>query len=169
MRARSHLVVFRRPSVRNASLLRQARAPEGARVFRRFGVAAVDLEASQVAWMRAQPDVVDVVVNDRRRLPPVVAGPGDGAWGFAATRADRWAGPRGDGIKVAVLGTGVDAGHPWFASQRLAGERCASYVPGAGPEDGHGFGTHACGIIGGSGGAGPRLRADEREGARRRR
>ena len=61
----------------------------------------------------------------------------------------------GDGVIVAVLDTGIDAGHPAFAGRLLAGRDMVSddAVPQDGPEAGeetglaHGHGTHVSGII----------------------
>ncbi|MFE3036357.1 S8 family serine peptidase [Streptomyces canus] len=60
------------------------------------------------------------------------------------------AGYDGKGVKVAVLDTGVDAGHPDLAG-RIAGS--TSFVPGQAVQDGHGHGTHVASTIVGSGAA----------------
>ncbi|MHB9856768.1 S8 family serine peptidase [Streptomyces sp. YIM S03343] len=56
----------------------------------------------------------------------------------------------GTGVKVAVLDTGVDAGHPDLAG-RIAESR--SFVPDESVQDGHGHGTHVASTIVGSGAA----------------
>ncbi|MEV6107774.1 S8 family serine peptidase [Streptomyces sp. NPDC051940] len=56
----------------------------------------------------------------------------------------------GAGVKVAVLDTGVDAGHPDLAG-RIAGS--VSFVPDQAVRDGHGHGTHVASTIVGSGAA----------------
>ncbi|MFE6974030.1 S8 family serine peptidase [Streptomyces sp. NPDC057682] len=59
-------------------------------------------------------------------------------------------GYRGDGVKVAVLDTGIDLAHPDLAD-RVAGAK--SFVPGQDVQDGRGHGTHVAGIVAGSGAA----------------
>ncbi|WP_328224203.1 S8 family serine peptidase [Streptomyces sp. NBC_00310] len=56
----------------------------------------------------------------------------------------------GKGVKVAVLDTGVDSGHPDLAG-RVAESR--SFVPDQEVQDGHGHGTHVASTIVGSGAA----------------
>lgn len=65
----------------------------------------------------------------------------DLTWGIQATRADAstWS---GQGIAVAVLDTGFDAGHPDFGGRSVTMQ---SFVPGESAQDGHGHGTHCIG------------------------
>lgn len=126
------------------------RAP--ARMFRSLGVAAVDLSGEQVSWMLTRPEVVDVVLNDRRGLALERQDRGAAAtWGLDATRAGQWSGPLGTGIRVAVLGTGVDAQHPQLVGHFADPAHIACFVPGADATDHHGYGTHACGVVAGQG------------------
>lgn len=72
------------------------------------------------------------------------------AWGLKAVRAvppilatAPWAGA---GIRIAVLDTGIDLGHPDFAGRVLASE---SFIPGQPVHDGHSHGTHCAGTAAG--------------------
>jgi subtilisin family serine protease len=62
-------------------------------------------------------------------------------WGLQATEVP--ASPRtGRGIRVAVLDTGFDLGHPDFAGRAVT---ATSFVAGQSPQDVHGHGTHCVG------------------------
>ncbi|MFF0339947.1 S8 family serine peptidase [Kribbella sp. NPDC004875] len=58
------------------------------------------------------------------------------------------AGYDGHGVKVAVLDTGYDAGHPDLAKQVVASQ---SFVPDQAVQDLHGHGTHTASIVAGLG------------------
>lgn len=65
-------------------------------------------------------------------------------WGLQAVEIGRAQeiGLMGTGVRVAVLDTGFDVGHPDFAGRSVTAE---SFIPGEGPEDVHGHGTHCLG------------------------
>ena len=56
-----------------------------------------------------------------------------------------WGCSRGRGIRVAILDTGIDAGHPDLAPNVKG---AVSFVPGETPADGNSHGTHCAGTIG---------------------
>jgi len=62
-------------------------------------------------------------------------------WGLQVTKAatSRFS---GQGIRVAVLDTGLDLGHPDFVGRRIVSQ---SFIPGQTVQDGHGHGTHCIG------------------------
>lgn len=62
-------------------------------------------------------------------------------WGIQAVGADASA-RSGQGISVAVLDTGFDAGHPDFGGRSVTMQ---SFVPNESAQDGHGHGTHCVG------------------------
>ncbi|MEU8652516.1 S8 family serine peptidase [Streptomyces sp. NPDC048737] len=66
-------------------------------------------------------------------------------WGLQAIRAGL-SSLTGRGVKIAVLDTGVDTGHPDLAGRI---EDTASFVSGETVEDGHGHGTHCIGTAAG--------------------
>jgi subtilisin family serine protease len=67
-------------------------------------------------------------------------------WGLQATRVDK-SSFSGKGIRVAVLDTGMDVGHPDFVGRNITTE---SFVAGQPVQDGHGHGTHCIGTSCGS-------------------
>jgi serine protease len=75
-------------------------------------------------------------------------------WGLTQIRAPQaWArGARGKGVKIAIVDTGVDLGHPDLRAKLLAGKDFVRAVDGLsgpgcpGPQDENGHGTHVAGI-----------------------
>ncbi len=71
-------------------------------------------------------------------------------WGLQATRASNtWY--TGSGMRIAVLDTGIDLGHPDYVGRTFV---VTSFVPGESVQDGHGHGTHCIGTS-----CGPKLPA----------
>jgi len=62
-------------------------------------------------------------------------------WGLQATRVNS-SGFTGQGVKVAVLDTGMDFGHPDFRGRRFTQQ---SFIPAETAQDGHSHGTHCMG------------------------
>jgi subtilisin len=70
---------------------------------------------------------------------------GERTWGVAAVGAAE--SPfSGKGIRIAILDTGIDAGHPDFEGRTVVAK---SFVPGLGAEDVRGHGTHCAGTAAG--------------------
>lgn len=70
-------------------------------------------------------------------------------WGMTACFVDalRAIGGDGEGITVAVLDTGIDAGHPEFAGKIVDAR---SFIPGEAVDDRNGHGTWCCGCVAGT-------------------
>lgn len=67
-------------------------------------------------------------------------------WGVQRIRAPAvWSRTRGEGVRVAVIDTGVDTGHPNLLPNLRGGINLLD--PGEPPEDDSGHGTHVAGII----------------------
>ncbi|MGW3209189.1 S8 family peptidase [Streptomyces sp. NPDC001135] len=66
-------------------------------------------------------------------------------WGLQAIRANL-SRLTGRDVRIAVLDTGVDTGHPDLAGRI---EAAASFVPGQAVQDGNGHGTHCIGTVAG--------------------
>lgn len=127
-------------------------------IYDRIGVAALDL--SEQERYRLEERGAVVVENALIQLPPEIEGDqsmafaDDGTsaldlqstWGVSAIGADR-SQFSGQGVRVAVVDTGIDLAHPDFGG-RIVAHR--SFVPSAPTvQDGNGHGTHVAGTIGG--------------------
>jgi subtilisin family serine protease len=128
-------------------------------VFERLGVALLAGDPDQHAALRVargrvaspvlaiEPEAYLMALGHRD--PPASAG-GAAApqpdlqamtWGVYVTQA--WRSPAGGaGVRLAVLDTGFDLGHPDFARRDIV---AASFVPGSDVHDRHGHGTHTAG------------------------
>jgi subtilisin family serine protease len=74
-------------------------------------------------------------------LTPAAINEAQSTWGLQLTKTDT-SQFSGRGIKVAVLDTGLDVGHPDFAGRSITTN---SFVPNQPVQDGHGHGTHCIG------------------------
>jgi subtilisin family serine protease len=76
-----------------------------------------------------------------RTASPTVSDDAQLTWGLQVTNvaASRFS---GRGVRVAVLDTGMDLGHPDFAGRMITSQ---SFVAGEAVQDGHGHGTHCIG------------------------
>jgi subtilisin family serine protease len=113
-----------------------------------------ELRSRSLALLAEDPSVKAVApVMPIRLIAPIkeaLATPD--AWGLKAVGAlgSRWS---GKGVRVAVLDTGIDAGHPAFASMKLSEKD----FTGEGNGDKQGHGTHCAGTIFGRDVAGTRI------------
>jgi subtilisin len=128
-----------------------------ATVFAELGIAVVSIDPDSagalVAAAQRDPRIVSVepervysaitdMITALPRIQERFTDTGEATWGLHATQAvtaDR----DGRGIRVAVLDTGFDLGHPDFTGRTITAR---SFVPGATAQDGHGHGTHCAGI-----------------------
>jgi subtilisin len=124
-----------------------------------FLFAISDLQQRYAAWVReglqmlaagampalgmAQPVHAQAALTD---IP--FADDDEFTWGLRAVGADR-SRFAGRGIRIAVLDTGLDFGHPDFAGRAIVRQSFVAAEPD--PQDGQGHGTHTAGTI-----AGPR-------------
>ncbi|WP_027132434.1 S8 family peptidase [Geminicoccus roseus] len=87
--------------------------------------------------------VLDRLIGDDRPAAtlPRTESESEATWGLQAVRATttRWT---GDGIRVAVLDTGMDLTHPDFEGRAI---EARSFVTGEEVQDGNGHGTHCIG------------------------
>lgn len=137
--------------------------------FPRLGIAVVDGDSPQLAELRTRciaegiplhivPELLYHVLpaTPGEPQPAATQGFADTAeltWGLQAVLAAE-SGYTGRGIRVAVLDTGFDAGHPDFSGRDVT---TASFITGEDSHDGHGHGTHCIGTS-----CGPRTLASAR-------
>ncbi len=108
--------------------------------------------AAAVAQAMAADDEIEEARPEFFMYPIPLPEADDGArtWGVAAVGADR--SPfTGKGIRIAVLDTGFDAGHPDFAGRSVT---ALSFVGDDDPDDAQGHGTHCTGTAAGPFGSG---------------
>ena len=123
--------------------------------YRNVPAIAMKLPLSMIDAVRRQPGVTHVELDHKLRLfenSVTTADPElDRSWGVKHIGAGRvhLAGNHGEGIRVAVIDTGIDCSHPDLDANCDAG---ISYIdsapfPGGVPFDDMGHGTHVAGII----------------------
>lgn len=130
---------FRAQGVRQAQQL----AAANARVIKRLehiNAMAVSVDASQLATLRAQPDVAYVERDPERRLLAQAT-----PWGISAVEADGVSDSDSGSRKVCIIDSGYDRTNPDLASNNHAGTNVSGtgnwYVPGGS------HGTHVAGTI----------------------
>ena len=95
------------------------------------------------------PDMSELTENLRKIKSPAAAGPEpEMPWGVKRVgAADAWARTQGEGVKVAVIDTGIDAAHPDLAGQVAGGFNALSGAKPDAWKDDEGHGTHVAGTI----------------------
>lgn len=112
---------------------------------------AVDSEMT--GYLKGVRDLANMLLGEEGRPAGLPAAQGFWrprprvTWGLDAIGIDRRPDLTGDGVKVAVLDTGLDLNHPDFAGLPVA--QTASFVGTDTAQDGHGHGTHCCGTVAG--------------------
>ncbi|WP_026552436.1 S8 family serine peptidase [Arthrobacter sp. H20] len=127
-----------------------------ATVFYTLGVAVVSADPQQARSLRTSSDEGAIISVSPELIHHILTnGPDDpgengpssfqdtaqSTWGLqaVAAAASPWT---GNGIRVAILDTGFDSGHPDFEGRLVTVE---SFIPDELPQDGHGHGTHCIG------------------------
>lgn len=120
------------------------RGPGGQLVFHRAHAADRGAAAALAAQWRQQPDVVAAAVDTQLHVSGSPDPLAPQQWGLTTLHADQVGSAAGQ--VVAVVDTGVDAGHPDLAGVVLAGTDFVA-PGGDGTTDPNGHGTHVSGII----------------------
>lgn len=101
-------------------------------------------------YLRGYQDAVNQLVDQLLETGPAVTGDvgmdvlfdeAELTWGLQATGVGNSL-YTGQGVRVAVLDTGMELSHPDFVGRRITAQ---SFIPGQEAQDGHGHGTHCIG------------------------
>jgi len=129
-------------------------ASDGVMLLERSHIAAIGGGYDKAARLADRMSLLDGVIDSRPEFWLFALGgppwPDTAAstWGLAATGANA-SRQTGVGIRIAVLDTGIDLGHPDFVRRRVVAQ---SFVPGETADDVQGHGTHCAGTATGRGG-----------------
>jgi len=112
-----------------------------------IGVAVISEEASRSSDIASKKsEIIQEIVKEEYKFPINYQDNNQRTWGVEAVGATT-SPYTGRGIKLAVIDTGLDIGHPDFVNRTDI--VAASFVQGHGPEDSRGHGTHCAGTAAG--------------------
>ena len=127
--------------------IQQIGATDAPLVLERFGVAVVGGGTERANNAASMLAALDEVADARPEFwlfalqgPPWIDD-AEATWGVHAVGADS-SSSKGDGVKLAILDTGIDLGHPDFAGRSIVAR---SFVPNETVDDVKGHGTHCAG------------------------
>lgn len=110
-----------------------------------------------VRWLHSIPSSTEFTLPDMRDLtremrkiktPAAPLADAELPWGIRRVGApDAWTKTQGEGVKVAVIDTGIDAAHPDLAGQVAGGFNALSGAKPDAWQDDEGHGTHVAGTI----------------------
>ena len=95
---------------------------------------AYPAKGTGVTWAREIPYTRDILEREAAEVP----------WGVRRIRAPEvWARSQGEGVKIAVVDTGIESNHPDLKGRVIGGYSAV----GSSYEDENGHGTHVAGIV----------------------
>jgi subtilisin len=148
------------PRRRGRAVLEARRAGQAESViYESLGVAVAHLNDREIERLQEAQGIRLVLANEERRLPSPVAGrAADGTevrsttWALTAMGIEPGYSPTGNGVRVAVLDTGLDVDHPDFVRAKWGANNAKNFVDDTGVlniRDRNGHGTHCSGLIAG--------------------